>query len=191
MFPWVSFLIYVVIAAFVPGASNIMAMNNARSAGFKKGMVFNLGIFTGFFVGIILCLVFSALLYTIVPKVQLPMKILGAAYMVFLIVKIVVPSKEQKVKRTGGSFIIGALLPLVNPLGIVFGLTMSTYILPHYKEIPQLLFFAFLIAFVGFTGALCWALFGSLFSVLFNRHRKLLNMIMAALLLYCAVSLFL
>jgi threonine/homoserine/homoserine lactone efflux protein len=119
------------------------------------------------------------------------MKILGAAYMVFLIVKIVVPSKEQKVKRAGGSFIIGALLPLVNPLGIVFGLTMSTYILPHYKEIPQLLFFAFLIAFVGFTGALCWALFGSLFSVLFNRHRKLLNMIMAMLLLYCAVSLFL
>jgi threonine/homoserine/homoserine lactone efflux protein len=169
-----------------------MSMNNAKNAGFRKGMPFNLGIFAGFFAVMILCLVFSTVLYTVVPKIQFPMKILGAAYMVYLIIKTLVPSKEHEFKNNNGSFLIGALLQLINPKLIIYGITaISSYILPVYNEIPILLLFALLLSFTGFTGTVCWALFGSLFSVLFNKHGKILNIIMAALLLYCAVSLFL
>jgi threonine/homoserine/homoserine lactone efflux protein len=120
------------------------------------------------------------------------MKMLGAAYMVYLIIKTFTPSKENEIKKTAGSFLIGALLQLINPKIIIYGITaMSSFILPYYKDIPVLMFFSFLLAFVGFTGTICWALFGSLLSFLFNRHGKILNIIMAVLLLYCAVSLFL
>jgi threonine/homoserine/homoserine lactone efflux protein len=173
-------------------------MNNAKNAGFKKGMVFNFGIFAGFFLVMILCLVFSTVLYALIPKIQLPMKILGAAYMVYLIIKTLVPSSsstspmQHEIKNSSGSFLAGALLQLINPKIIIYGITaMSSYILQYYKEIPVIVFFAFLLAFVGFTGTVCWALFGSLFSILFNKHAKVLNIIMAVLLLYCAVSLFL
>ena len=192
MFPWISFLSYIFIMAYTPGPNNIMSMNNAKNIGFKKGFVFILGIFSGFSVVMILCLIFSTVLYTIIPKIQLPMKILGAAYMLFLIIKMTIPSKNHEIKNNNGSFIIGALLQLINPKIIIYGITaMSAYILPYYKEIPILILFAFLLSFVGFTGSICWALFGSLFSILFNKHGKILNIIMTILLLYCIVSLFL
>ena len=192
MFPWIPFLSYIIVVAYTPGPNNIMSMNNAKNVGFKKGMVFNLGIFAGFLVVMVLCLIFSTVLYTVVPTVQLPMKILGAAYMVYLMIKTIIPSKGHEVKSTSGSFLIGAALQLINPKIIIYGITaMSSYILPHYQEIPVLLAFAFLLAFTGFTSTICWALFGSLFSMLFVKHGKLLNIIMALLLLYCAVSLFL
>jgi threonine/homoserine/homoserine lactone efflux protein len=192
MFPWISFLSYIVIVAYTPGPNNIMSMNNAKNVGFKKGIVFNLGILAGFFVVMILCLIFSTVLYALVPKIQLPMKILGAAYMAYLMIKTVVPSRTHEVRNTNGSFLIGALLQLINPKIIIYGITaMSSYILVYYHAVPALVFFAFFLAFVGFTGTLCWALFGSIFSMMFNKHGKILNVIMAALLLYCAVSLFL
>lgn len=192
MFPWVSFLTYIFIMAYTPGPNNIMSMNNGKNAGFKKAMAFNFGVLTGFFCVMILCLIFTTVLYAVVPKIQFPMKILGAAYMVYLIIKTLVPSKKHETKNSNGSFLIGVLLQLINPKIIMYGITaMSSYILLYYKSIPVLVFFTFLLAFVGLTGSICWTLFGSLFSIVFNKHGKILNVIMAILLLYCAVSLFL
>jgi threonine/homoserine/homoserine lactone efflux protein len=192
MFPWVSFFSYIIIVAYTPGPNNIMSMNNAKNIGFKKSIVFNLGIFAGLSFVMILCLIFSTVLYNLIPRLQFPMKILGAAYMIYLMIKTIVPSKEHEIKNNNGSFIIGALLQLINPKLMIYGITaMSSYILPHYKEMPILILFAFLLSFVGFTGTICWALFGSLFNIVFNKHGKILNIVMALLLLYCAVSLFL
>jgi threonine/homoserine/homoserine lactone efflux protein len=171
-----------------------MSMNNAANVGFKKGIIFNLGIFAGFSIVMIACLIFSAVLYKIIPQIQIPMKILGAAYMGYLIIKTVFisKSKSHEIKKSGGSFITGAALQLINPKIIIYGITaMSSYILPYYDAMPILISFAFLLSFVGFTGTICWALFGSLFSIVFNKHGKVINIIMAILLLYCAVSLFL
>lgn len=51
--------------------------------------------------------------------------------------------------------------------------------------------FALLLAFVGFTGNMLWALFGALFLRLFSRHSGVVRAVMTVLLVYCAVSLFL
>ena len=52
------------------------------------------------------------------------------------------------------------------------------------------MFFALLLAFIGFLFTLCWALFGSLFQLLFSKYARITNTLMALLLVYCAVSLF-
>ncbi|MDO5551788.1 MAG: lysine transporter LysE, partial [Lachnospiraceae bacterium] len=44
---------------------------------------------------------------------------------------------------------------------------------------------------IGASGSYIWALFGSAFCSFFVRHTKTVNFVMALLLLYCAVSLFL
>ena len=193
MFPWTTFLPFAFVVAITPGPNNIMSMNNAAQKGFRRALPFNFGILAGFFFVMILCTVFSSLLFTLIPRIQLPMKILGAAYMLYLALKIILSSKKRKaVKDSGGSFIAGAVLQLVNPKIIIFGITaISSFILPWYTSIPILLFFAFLIAFIGFSATLCWAAFGSIFSKVFNEHGRILNIIMALLLIYCAVSLFL
>ena len=193
MFPWVSFLSYVFILTYTPGPNNIMVMNCSKNEGFRKTMKFIFGMMSGCCVVMILCLLFSAFLYNMVPKIQLPMKVFGAAYMAYLIVKTIVPSKKkvQDNKNSNANFFIGAALQFVNPKLFLYGITaMSSFILPFYNQIPVLLLFTLFLTFVGFTGLLCWALFGSLFSVLFSKHGTVLNIIMALLLIYCIISLF-
>ena len=187
-----SILLYTIIMTITPGPNNIMSMNNAKRVGFIRGIKFNFGILIGSFFILLLCLFFSSFLYTMIPKVQLPMKILGAAYMVYLIIKTIVPSKKRNIKDNDGGLIIGALLQLINPKLILFGIIlMSSYILPKYQELPIILLLVFLVVIIGFISTLCWALFGSMFSIVFKMHKKLLDIIMVILLLYCAISIFL
>jgi threonine/homoserine/homoserine lactone efflux protein len=170
-----------------------MSMNNAKNIGLRKSILFNLGNYTGHFIVMLACLTFSKALYTILPKIQIPMKILGAAYLLYLAVKTIVRPKKHEAKDSKDrGFIVGALLQLINVKVILFGLTaMSSYLLPYYKSVPVLILLAFLMSSVQFTGNVCWTLFGSLFNRLFIRHGKIVNIIMAVLLVYCAVSLFL
>lgn len=64
--------------------------------------------------------------------------------------------------------------------------------MPYYQgQWGPLVFFALLLAFIGFAFTLCWSLFGSVFKLLFSKYAKITNTIMALLLVYCAVSLFL
>ena len=71
-------------------------------------------------------------------------------------------------------------------------MSMEAYILPYYHTEPlPLVGFALLLAFIGYLFCLCWCAFGSVFRRLFSQHAKPVNTVMALLLVYCAVSLFL
>ena len=89
-------------------------------------------------------------------------------------------------------FASGLLLQFVNAKIYIYGImSMEAYILPVYQgQILPLAGYALLLAFIGFVFTLCWSAFGSLFKLIFSRHAKLVNSIMALLLVYCAVSLF-
>jgi threonine/homoserine/homoserine lactone efflux protein len=177
---------------FTPGPNTITSMNNAAKVGLKKGIFFNFGIFSGLFVLLLICMAFSSLLYRVIPQIQLPMKIIGAAYIVYLAVKTFLPPKEVKNMDIKKSFLAGVLLQFVNPKIILYGITaLSSFILPHYKSIPILVLFCLMLAFFALVSTTCWALFGTIFSAVFSKYRKVLNVILAVLLLYCAVSLFL
>jgi len=192
MFPWQAFLTYIIIVAITPGPNNIMSMNNAAQKGFMKSLPFNFGIFTGFILVLILCTVFSSLLFALIPQIQLPMQILGAAYMLYLAVKPFLPSKSREAKKSGGSFVIGMMLQFINPKFYIYAITaISSFVLPWFTEIPILAFFIFLLAFVGFACTICWSFFGSLFTKIFNKHGRIINVVMALLLIYTAASLFL
>jgi threonine/homoserine/homoserine lactone efflux protein len=181
-----------IIMSFTPGPNNIMAMNNARNAGFKKGLAFCCGGFIGGIVVMTLSVLFSSFLYTFVPKVQFPMKLLATAYMGYLIVLILLPSKDKKIETKKGDFLWGFLMTVINPKIILFGITvMSSYIIPHYRETPALVLFILLLSIIGFSSMICWSLFGSLFGKIFNRHGKIVNIIMTIMLLYCIATLFL
>jgi threonine/homoserine/homoserine lactone efflux protein len=178
--------------SFTPGPNNIMAMNNARNVGFKNGLGFCFGGFFGGLVVMTLGVLFSTFLYSYVPKIQFPMKLFTAAYMVYLIIIILLPSENKKTETRTGNFLMGFLMTVINPKVVLFSITvMTTYITPYYKEIFQLTLFIFLLSFIGFSSMVCWSLCGSLFDKIFKRHGKIINIIMVILLLYCIITLFL
>jgi threonine/homoserine/homoserine lactone efflux protein len=122
------------------------------------------------------------------------MKVLGAVYLGYLIVKTIAPSRRSETKETGNnnkSFLAGASLQLINIKVILFGITvLSSYLLPYYESVPILILFSLLMSSIQLTGNIVWTLLGSMMNKLFNTHRTVLNIIIATMLLYCIVKLF-
>ena len=192
MFSWVSFLTYAVVTAVTPGPNNIMSMSNGNRRGFVGALPFNLGIWAGFSVVMILCTAFCSLLSAWIPKIKLPMLILGAGYMLYLAWETFRSSDDIEENHSRDGFLSGLLLQFINPKIYIYCLmSMEAYILPYYNGRPLLLLlFALLLAFIGFIFTLLWSAFGSIFKWLFSQHARLVNTVMALLLVYCAVSLF-
>jgi threonine/homoserine/homoserine lactone efflux protein len=193
MFSWLSFLSYTAIMAYTPGPINIMSMNNVKNIGLTNSILFNFGNYAGHYFVMLECLAFSKILFAILPQIQFPMKIMGAIYLAYLIVKTIMPSsKERHTKESKKrNFIVGALLQLINVKVILFGLTvMTSYLLPYFKNIPVLILFCLLMSSIQFTGNVCWTLFGTLLDKIFKSKRILLNILMSIMLLYCIIRLF-
>ena len=193
MFNFYSFFIYSFITTFTPGPNNIMSMSNAARYGLRVSYPFNLGIFTGFFIVMQMCALFSSTLLNYIPKVKICMISLGAAYMLYLAWKIFKSRLENNPGSPGkASFISGLLLQFINPKLYIYSITvMSVYILPVFDSVLILTGFSFLLAFMAVTSTVIWALFGEAFHKLPSKYSLVINIIMSLLLVYCAVSLFL
>lgn len=193
MFPWFSFLTYAVVTAVTPGPNNIMSMSNGSRRGFRGALPFNFGILAGFSVVMVLCTACCTLLSQLIPKIRLPMLVVGAGYMLYLAWETFRSSDQIEEDHSRDGFWSGLLLQFINPKIYIYGImSMEAYILPFYSGQPvPLLGFALLLAVIGFVFTLCWSAFGSAFRWLFSKHARLVNTVMALLLVYCAVSLFL
>ena len=192
MFNWLAFLTYAFITAATPGPNNIMSMSNGGRLGFRGARPFNFGIWAGFSAVMLLCTAFCITLTNLIPAVKTPMLIAGAAYMLHLAWGTFRSSGVIDDDHSRSGFYAGMLLQFINLKIYIYGImSMQAYILPFYAGEPlTLALFALLLAFIGFAFTLCWSAFGSAFRLLFSRHTKTVNTIMALLLVYCAASLF-
>ena len=115
MFSWLNFLTYAVITAVTPGPNNIMSMSNAGRLGFIKTIPFNLGIWSGFSVVMLVCTLFCSLLSSVIPKIKIPMLIIGAVYMLYLAWKTIKSTSDIEENYSRSSFLSGLALQFVNP----------------------------------------------------------------------------
>ena len=192
MFSWFNFLSYAIATAATPGPNNIMSMTSAGQLGFRKSFPFNLGIWVGFSIVMLVCTFFCNILSSLIPKIKTPMLIAGALYMLWLAWKTFRSAPDIAEHPAKSTFFSGLALQFINPKIYIYCIvSMEAYILPVYQgQWNMLILFALLLAFIGFIFTLCWALFGSIFRLLFSRYAKITNAVMALLLVYCAVSLF-
>lgn len=121
------------------------------------------------------------------------MQLAGAAYMLYLAWKVWKSSADVEADSgKEASFLSGMLLQFANPKIYIYAITaMTLYILPVYHSTGTVIGFTVLLALIGASGSFAWALFGSAFCKFFSRHTKAVNLVMALLLVYCAVALFL
>ncbi len=166
-------------------------MSNAGRLGFVKSLPFNFGIFAGFCVVITFCTLFSTLLSELIPIIEWPMLILGATYILYLAFKTYRSTNEIEEAQVKNSFFTGMTFQFINPKFYIYCIiSMDIYVLPHYADnIYAIVGFSFLLCFIGFACTLLWSAFGSAFKLLFAKHAKITNTIMALLLVYCAFSL--
>ena len=188
-----AFMSYVVISSFTPGPVNIISMSNSSKYGFKKSIPFSAGATTAFFVIFSLCGFFSASLFHLIPSIESIMVYIGAAYILWLAYSIYTskPKNDSQDHRKTTSYIPGFLFQFVNPKGIIYAITtVATFVTPYYKSGPIVFVFAATLSAIIFIANSSWALFGTVFQKFLAEHSKLTNTIMALLLVYCAISLF-
>nr|WP_320026251.1 LysE family transporter [uncultured Acetobacterium sp.] len=192
MFNLFNFLTYAVITAITPGPNNIMSMSIARQYGFKRSLPFNFGVFAGFSVVMLICTYFFATLSSVIPMIKAPMILIGAIYMLYLAWITFKSTSKIEESHVSSGFLNGLMLQFINPKVYLYCLiSMEVYILPNFSRQPGILFaFALLLALIGFGFTLCWSVFGTLFQRLFSTYARLINTILALLLVYCAIALF-
>lgn len=192
VFDWSAFLIFAAVTVSTPGPNTIACMSNGSRKGFIKGLPFNFGIFTGFVIVMLVCAVFTKSLNDFLPKIKFPLLVVGAGYMLFLAWKIFRRGDKVGDSDKDGTFLSGFLLQFVNPKIYFYGIVANqNYILPSYSEKPVILAaFAVILALIALFFGLCWSAFGGILKTLFSKYAKVLNTIMALLLVYCAVRFF-
>lgn len=196
MFNLFAMLSYMLICCITPGPNNILCMSNGTKYGFRKSMPFCWGVGAGTTIILLLSIAGNVFLSKYIPWIVNVLTYVGAIYILFLawVIWRDKPKKEKKRRMNldTTSFTAAIILQAVNPKGLMYCITLiSSFVFPYYQSAPVL--FGVIVAnFVIAVGSLfCWVVFGSVFKKVFEDHRKLLNAIMALLLVYCAVSLFL
>lgn len=116
---------------------------------------------------------------------------LGAAYMVVMAILIFVRSWKTKEEQARScTFRTGFLIEFTNAKVWLFCITaLCTYVLPFTNSIAELAKVGVLLIFAGPAANLVWLLMGSKLDHLSERHGKLIDAILAGLLIVCAVLL--
>ncbi|HHZ00386.1 MAG TPA: LysE family transporter [Tissierellia bacterium] len=185
-----AFLSYVLITTFTPGPNNIMAMSNASRYGFKKSLKFNLGVFIGFLIIMVLSSFLSFTLYSLIPAIKPVMTLIGASYILWLAWKTYKSDPHARDERKAtNTFTAGLLLQFVNVKVIIYCITtVLTFISPYYKSIFALSMFSLFMASLSLMSTCSWAMFGAVFQKFLIKNHKAVNVIMALLLVYCTLS---
>ncbi len=193
MFNWFNFFVYAVVTSITPGPNNVICMTNGKHAGIKKSLSFNFGVSLGVFVLLLVSAWLGTTLSHFIPKIRVPMTMIGALYILYLAFKTVTSKGEIIENNRNTSFLVGVMLQFINPKAYIYSIvSMEMYVLPFFSgDALRITLFAFILVLITFVSTFCWTSFGKLFEKLFSKYAKITNTIMALLLVYCAISLFL
>ena len=185
----ISYLPYSLITAFTPGPNNLISFYSVSQNGWKKGSSIILGIAIGFLFVMSLAALFCYELAKYVPFIANLLKYVGAAYIAYLAIHILLSKPNDHVNKNA-SFIKGFLLQFANVKTILYGITIYTsYVIPHNKNIKVLFIHSIIITIIGIAGVLTWAFAGGILQKFLKRYYMQFNIVMAVILILCAVSL--
>ncbi len=185
-----AFLIYLIVTTFTPGPNNILSMVNAMRYGYRKVHGFLAGVFVGFFLVLLLSAFANLMLVNFIPRAEIWLKILGAVYMIFLAIHIMLtkPAQEESDRKGMNTFMMGFSQQFLNLKSILYGITIyATFIIPSFRQPLILVLFALVLALAGYLSVNLWALTGSWLQNLAWRYQRWINIGMGLLLIYSAV----
>ncbi len=178
---------YMIISSFTPGPGNILAMNTTTRFGWKKGKKLILGICCGYLLVQMLCTVILYSLNMVLSPILSVLKYVGAIYMVWLAIHIAISRQGEDNTNEAPSFLTGFLLQLVN-VKIYFYIStlLTAYLIPYIKSLPALILSGVGVTIIGSAASLTWAFLGVRLQNIYSRHFRIINIILALFLLYCA-----
>lgn len=186
-----SFLIYCYLGAITPGPANLCSLSAALRYGKGPALRQWRGLFVGFAIVSLASVLVTYLLGTVMDRYVGILSWVGAAYilwMAFHMLKSSGVSTEDD--PAAPTFLRGLLVQLTNVKIMVFCLVaLSSYVLPYTNSFWSLLAVGLFLPFTGPVANLVWLFAGASLQKLFANHRRAVDIVMAAALAVCAVSL--
>ncbi|MFK4302490.1 MULTISPECIES: LysE family transporter [unclassified Paenibacillus] len=188
---WVSFLSYAITTALSPGPNNILVLNAVSNNGMKRSKQLIFGVYFGFFSVMVICGMFSVVLAKYIPTAMPYMKYIGCAYILWLAYYTAISKPSSSDAEEGStSFMRGFILQFVNVKIILWGITIFTgYVLPYYSSFAAVAGFIVLATIIGDGATHLWAIGGVILHKIINKYWRPINLMMALLLVYSALSL--
>ena len=181
-----SMLGYMLVCSFTPGPGNILALNTTSKYGLKKGKNVIIGICLGYGIVQTICTIILYQLKKLSTTAITILQIVGAVYMVYLAIHIIISKKEEITTKQKPLFIEGLLLQLIN-VKIYFYIStlLTAYFIPQNYN----LFYAGVFAVsIGSIACLTWALLGAKLQNFYMKYFKQVNLILGLFLFYCAIN---
>ena len=193
-----SFLSYCFINGITPGPANLCSLSTAMNEGKQAALRQWTGLFTGFALVALGSVLITAFLGNVLGERVRFLAWIGAGYLLWmawgLLRPVIFPSGEEEPHngRTIGraTFWTGLFIQLTNVKIMVFCMTaLASYVLPYTHSFLPLLAVGLFLPFTGPVCNLAWLFTGVKLQRLFRQHKKVISILMAISLVYCAVSL--
>jgi cysteine/O-acetylserine efflux protein len=187
-----SLISFVLVTIYTPGPNNISSASMGILYGYKKTLKYLIGIAAGFFIVLQLTGWVSSFLLEKFPAFEGVLRIIGALYILWLAWGTLRASYAfDEADHPPFGFPKGFFLQILNPKGVIFGLTIySTFLANQINTFFSLLLSAAIFAIVAFSSTSLWTLFGAGIRKYLNKPRikQVINIILALLLIYSAVE---
>lgn len=187
-----SFLIYCVIATFTPGPTNLVILSTVNHFGAKQAMKYSYGAAAGFGLLLVISAVLNNLLITVIPKILIAMQVVGSIYMLYLAYLMCKSHSSNPTGNQTATFLSGFMMQFLNPKVVLFSWTViPTFVMPHCSTASAVTVSIVALTLIGFLAFTTWVLFGTVFKSFFQKHNRIASVMMALLLVYATLMIWL
>lgn len=186
-------LLYMATTMITPGPNNLSMMYLSAQYGFRGTLRFFFGSASALLVKVLLCGGLNVILADLLPPLVRWMKWLGAAYMMYLAWNMGMSGfrkeAQSKGKENGATVLSGVALQCLNMKSWISSLSLfAVYVVPHTTAFSVILAVSLTFVAMMVVASAVWGCFGSLLRNFCNTYRKPFGLVMAASLVYCAVT---
>lgn len=182
-----SFVFYAFISGITPGPANLYSLASVLNYGRKAALRQWLGLLTGFIADAAGAVLVCYFLGTVMGEYVRILSWVGACYIVWLALRILRSSGTHAASDGECCFRSGFLLNITNVKIILFCVNaLSSFVLPYSRSFASLALLGCFLPIMGPLSNLVWIFAGDALRNVFERHRKPVNIIMAASLVLCA-----
>jgi threonine/homoserine/homoserine lactone efflux protein len=157
------YAMYSFVMSITPGPNNVMLTAAGATFGFRRTVPHMLGVCVGFSIELLAVCAGLGAIFTRWPELQIVLRWVGAAYLLYLGVRMLSGGDAKSGLTTRPvTFLEAAIFQFLNPKAWVMTLTAATLFLP--RELGVLAADAYMVAVMVLINLPCiavWALFGS------------------------------
>lgn len=183
-----SLLLAIIVVGYTPGPANLYSLACCLKYGRRKALKMWRGLCTGFCINLVIMVFLTHLLGEVMGHYVIYLKYFGVAYILWLAWKMLRYQGVDNAEAKDCTFTSGLIMQLTNAKMLLFELTVfTTYVLPYSDRLIHLFLVAPLLLLAGPGANFAWLYAGAYLRRFLHKYRQQVDIIMALLLVGCAL----